>query len=122
MRTTNEMIEVMKAYSEGKTIECKASDCDYWVEVDNIHWNWDSFDYRVKPEPKYVPYASVSEIDRSKWVKDNDGSSGVLYMIDSIDVDCKEVHLAAMGWVGLCGLFNDFVYEDGTPCGKLVEE
>lgn len=122
-KSIDEMIKVMQAYREGKTIEFITPGInDEWEENKNPLWNWDNFDYRVKPEPRCVPYDSVFEVDRSKWVKDKDDSRDVLYMIDSIDVDYKEVHLAAIGWIGLCGLFNDFVYEDGTPCGKLVEE
>lgn len=48
--TTEEKMEVMKAYIEGKTIQCKRVDYnDDWYDC-NPAWDWPTFEYRVKPE------------------------------------------------------------------------
>lgn len=47
--TTEEKMEVMKAFIEGKTIQCKRVDCNDWYDC-NPAWDWPTFEYRVKPE------------------------------------------------------------------------
>lgn len=51
MKTTAEMIEVMQAFEDGKTIECLPEHSKQWVDVRSVCWNWSRFDYRIKPEP-----------------------------------------------------------------------
>lgn len=50
MKTTVEMIEVMKAFSEGQEIE--VFNYSYpdsgWKPTKNPSWSWNSFDYRIK--------------------------------------------------------------------------
>lgn len=48
----DEQIAVMKAYSEGKTIQSRVKDRfgDEWTDVPDPHWNFGEWDYRVKPE------------------------------------------------------------------------
>lgn len=117
--TTQEMIEVMQAYEDGKEIEFKWKGKDIWRGIEHPAWYWNGCDYRIKPEPKYGPYDSVTEIDRDKWVKGK--ASGVLYRIILLDPDDNSVQLS-YGLVSLQEFFTDYTYEDGTPCGKLVEE
>lgn len=52
-QSTDEMIEVMNAYTEGKKIECRFKDIenDEWTEITFPRWNWDVYDYRIKLEP-----------------------------------------------------------------------
>lgn len=47
--TIDEMIAVMQAYKDGKTIEYFY--CGEWVVMMEPSWNWHNFTYRVKPEP-----------------------------------------------------------------------
>lgn len=122
MKSIDEMCAVMQAYKEGKTIEyrCGSFD-DEWAEIDDIHWDWNGFDYRIKPEPKYVPYDSVFEVDRSKWVREKVFPSK-LKAITMIDTSNNRVFITATGWLILGEFFEYYEYEDGTPCGKLVSE
>ena len=58
-KSLDEMIAVMQAARDGKRIEClylRRSDSE-WIHV-QAHplWNWEMFDYRVKPEPKLRPW------------------------------------------------------------------
>jgi len=55
--TIEEKLEVMKAYLEGKTIQFKnrkKEDDDSWENA-NPTWDWDLFDYRIKPEESDEP-------------------------------------------------------------------
>lgn len=123
MKTIDEMCAVMQAFKDGKKIECKFSrlDGDTWDETVKPHWNWEQLDYRVKPEPKYVPYDSVNEVDRSKWVKRKDIPS-VLRAIIMMDTIKDAVYITRFDWVTLKEFFENYEYEDDTPCGKLVSE
>lgn len=123
MKSIDEMCAVMQAYKEGKTIEFKDNRTveNEWKICVNPTWNWNYFDYRVKPEPKYVPYDSVSEIDRNKWVRKKDVPN-VLRAITMINIATNEVHIAGYCWNTIEGSFEMFEYEDGTPFGKLVKE
>lgn len=56
--TTEEMIEVMKAYTEGKKIQCKEVYGKSW-HICTPAWDWRNFDYRIKPESHYRPYKDM---------------------------------------------------------------
>lgn len=53
MMTTAEKIKVMQAYEDGKQIQKVTRGEEDWKDWDvswEPTWNWDTFDYRVKPE------------------------------------------------------------------------
>lgn len=74
----------------------------------------------ITPEPKYVPYNSVNEIDKDKWIKCKLNSE--LYRIIGLDPNGKLCVCLYFGWVTLRELFENYTYEDGTPFGKKVGE
>lgn len=47
---TDEMIEVMQAHARGEAIEVSAKGADDWSEIKYPLWDWNSFEYRVKPK------------------------------------------------------------------------
>ena len=52
MKTIHEMIEVMQAAERGEQIQYKRSGHG-WRECESEPaWDWRSFDYRVKPQPR----------------------------------------------------------------------
>lgn len=50
---TRGFIAIMQAYVDGETIECRHGQGDEWetLEQDFPVWDFEDFDYRVKPEP-----------------------------------------------------------------------
>lgn len=54
MKTVQEQIAVMRAWTEGKPIEIKKYDHTFWSKVSEPAWNWADYDYRVKSEPKVI--------------------------------------------------------------------
>lgn len=116
--TTKEMITVMQAYDDGKKIERCHNNEHIWRQVEHPTWDWSDFSYRVKPEPKYMPYDDISEVEKDKWVLNKNNK--VLYRIIAIDSKDSTVQLA-IGWFNLKELFEYYTYEDGTPCGKWVK-
>ena len=49
---TDEMIEVMQAYTQGEAIEVSDKGADDWSEIKHPLWDWANFEYRVKPAKK----------------------------------------------------------------------
>ena len=131
-KTTAEMIEVMKAYEEGKKIEHKSKDGDKWFEVSAPSWNWRDYDYRVKEEPKYRPYVDTEEMindfcERFGVKRTNFGEPFIWIMhktckrlIISYDVNsvyvqyCSEIENITMQ-----ELLDNFTYLDGSICGVI---
>jgi len=53
--TTKEKIEIMQAYTRGEEIEMRLAYCEEyeWAFAGLPVWNWEKFEYRIKPkEPK----------------------------------------------------------------------
>lgn len=50
--THDEMIEVIQAHKEGRTIQARHRKKHPWGDVPNPSWNFFEVQYRVKPEPK----------------------------------------------------------------------
>ena len=63
-----EFYPILQAYAEGRAIECRTKpsiikDPDIpndWTEMKEIEY-WDNLEYRIKPEPKYRPFANAEE-------------------------------------------------------------
>ena len=92
-----EFYPILQAYSEGRVIECrtkpstiKGSDIpNDWTEMKEIEC-WNNTEYRIKPEPKYRPFADAEECWQEMqkhqpfgWVKLKDTESGY-YMLKGI--------------------------------------
>ena len=56
--THDEMISVIQAHKEGKTIEYirKNLSNPVYEITENPCWNFTTYDYKVKPEDKYSPF------------------------------------------------------------------
>lgn len=64
-----EFYPILKAYAEGRTIECRTKpstlskawqDINEWTEMKEIEY-WHNVEYRIKPESKYRPFANAEE-------------------------------------------------------------
>lgn len=110
---TAECIKVMQAYLDGKQIEFK--DCmGRWCEVNNPLWNWDNErDYRIKPEPKYRPFANAEECWQEMqkhqpfgWVKTDEGYEQIWHVNKGDDFNAT---------------LKTSTFADGTPFGIKEE-
>lgn len=113
---TKKAIEVMQGYVDGKQIESRSSPKISWGPCENPIWNFVTRDYRIKPEPKVVPWTletcPVGELVISKF-----GSARYVILAAHIDGTCK----VATGWISFETMLKDFTLEDGSPCGTPVE-
>lgn len=81
-----ELLPIMQAFVEGKTIEFRTNSISKWIETttpkfDLLH------EYRIKPEPKYRPFANIKEcweeMQKHKpfgWIKDIIGNHNVIHI------------------------------------------
>ena len=123
-----EFYPFLQAFAEGRVIECrtkpstiKGSDVpNDWTEMKEIEF-WNNTEYRVKPEPKYRPFANTEECwaEMQKhqpvgFMKFKDTESGY-YMLTGISIGVG---------VGINDslfsydrVFDDYTFADGTPFG-----
>lgn len=112
-----ELLPIIKAFVEGKTIQYKNKVNPEWEETDCPIWAKES-KYRIKPEPKYRPFNNQKECwdEMHKhsdfgWVRSTMSDS--LYLIESIsdEINCNRAvasYNVAFEW---------FKFADGTPFG-----
>ena len=138
MKTTKEMIEVMQAYERGEQIEFIYEGIE-WCNASNPAWDWNHFDYRVKPKTKYVPFDTAEEFLAAQR-KHGEGLISIgnsaptddILLFKAIDISIKldgsVYEHRENKWGNYCeylgnlkDLFVKYKMADSTPCGKEVE-
>lgn len=73
-----ELLPIIQAFAEGKTVEYKIE--KEWVQTNVPTFNPYLWEYRIKPEPKYRPFANEEECWQEMlkhqpfgWVKTDEG-------------------------------------------------
>ncbi len=129
-----EFYPILQAYAEGRVLECRTkpsfiegSDVpNDWTEMKEIEF-WSNIEYRIKPEPKYRPFANAEEcwVEMCKhkpfgWIKCEEGYFNIVYVDDDYaglaDPDGSSISLASKN------SYQDNTFADGTPFGMKVEE
>lgn len=130
---TEEKIEVMQAYLNGKKIQVKGKRDDTWEDYNHKSepdWDWFRCDYRIKPELKLRPYKDFMEMAKDAVKHGVDGDT---FMIEDKNKKCiGTVSLVPDGvvkyyysdledeFISFAELAEKYTWLDGTPCG--VEE
>lgn len=123
-----ELIPIIQAFLEGRTIECRTKSWELnkgwryetdWKETQQLVFR-DTFEYRIKPKPKYRPFKDAEECwdEMQKhqpfgWIKDKDGDKT---FIGSINSD-NSIFTCSSGILFLKEIFEDFTFIDGIPFG-----
>ena len=129
--SAKELLPLIKAFAEGKTIEVLNSK-EEWIESDNPYFDLPCNLYRIKKEPKYRPFKNQEECWQEMlkhqpfgWVKSK--KSGSHFSIGSVlwdkEFDDVFVTFACDGMLGRSSksMFEDFTFVDGTPFGIKEE-
>ena len=119
-----QLLPIIQAFAEGKTIEQKCAES--WVEVDkDCDFHFPANYYRIKPESKYRPFANAEECWQEMqkhqpfgWVKDKDGDKTFIGGINSDNT----IFMCNSEIFYLKDAFEDFTFIDGTPFGIKKEE
>ena len=130
------LLPIIQAFAEGKVIECRTKpsalsrswqDMNDWVEMKEIEF-WNNIEYRVKPEPRYLPFKDVKECwnEMQKhqpigWVKSKEATEDVYFTITGLTNTCGFM-LNSPGGRSFSGLYDYYTFTDGTPFGILEEE
>ena len=128
MKTIKEMIEVMQAYDRGEQIEVHHSYIhkDYWVACGTPAWDWDNFDYRVKPKKSYVPFDTAEEFltayrKHGEFIENKESGEKMNAYVDKNGIVILSTALnCTYTFESLGTLFRYCKFSDGTPCGKEV--
>ena len=123
-----ELLPIIQAYAEGKAIEsrCIKGDTSLWYDDEDPIFDND-LEYRIKPEPKYRPFADAEECWKEMqkhqpfgWVKDK--KDGHYALITSFLTNEKEVYMDDISGLSLYTSINYYTFADGTPFGIKVDE
>ena len=120
------LLPIIKAFAEGKEIEsrCIKGDKSLWYDDEDPSFD-DDFEYRIKTEQKYRPFANAEEcwVEMCKhhpfgWVKTKQGTHRLIVLIDEERLMAGAQNIE---W-SYRTLFNEkFTFVDGTPFGVKVE-
>ena len=116
------LLPIIQAFAEGKTIEFRNS-LGVWIDCDGIMFNWPPKDYRIKPEPKYRPFANAEECWQEMqkhqpfgWIKDKeDGHYTLVTAINKNEFDQISLN-GNTGWL-FSSISKFYTFADGTPFG-----
>ena len=114
-----ELLPIIQAFAEGKTIQQAGG--RGWFDVDSI--NFDLCKYRIKPEPKYRPFANAEECwhEMQKhqpfgWIKASHGQFHIT------GIKNNEINFGVNeNWQGYNYIFDSYTFADGTPFGIKEE-
>ena len=121
------MLPILVAFAEGKTIQSRfiKGDKSLWYDDEDPSFD-DDFEYRIKPESEYRPFANVEECwtEMKKhqpfgWVRDK--KDGYYVLITAVDNGDYMSLSGNSGW-SFYSLMKDYTFADGTHFGVKVEE
>lgn len=126
MKTLREKIEVMEAYERGERIEVKVRNGE-WHETKRPFWEWYSRDYRVKSKTKFVPFETAEEFLEAQRVHGTVLTDNEMKYYSSVDsegyVTFQDTYFEERPFKQTFEYACNYLkFEDGTPCGKEVEE
>ena len=118
-----EFFPIIKAFAEGKEIECRVE--DKWYKLLEICNETNPQDYRIKP--KYRPFKDTEEcFEEMKkhqpfgWIKDK------YHQYFNIITLCKSTATTfqydMVEYYNYQRLMNEYTFADGTPFGVKKEE
>lgn len=108
-----ELFPIIKAFSEGKVIQTSVKGRPWEDLSENIAF-YTNDKYRIKPEPKYRPFANAEECWQEMlkhqpfgWTKTDSGYEPIWHINDGDDFNAT---------------FKYSTFADGTPFGVKTEE
>ena len=122
-----QLLPIIQAFSEGKEIEgLYKGTKSPWFKIKDMDFN-KGIIFRIKPEPKYRPFANAEECWTEMlkhqpfgWVK-GDGCFYNIVSVDNIDVSMANVS-GDIVTLDFSEVMEDNTFADGTPFGVKIEE
>ena len=125
-----ELLPIMQAFAEGKTIEYRTQG-GAWKVANTPTWNSCLF-YRIKPEPKYRPFKTKEECwnEMQKhqpfgWIKSKDKGYFHLIGLVQFESEFEDVVITFATSENLArsshSIYENYIFADGTPFGIKEE-
>ena len=123
-----EFYPILQAYAEGRDIEYRTKGFNEdWKKVTQIPaLSFKSFEYRIKPEPKYRPFANTEECwnEMQKhqpfgWVRSKDDGSRALI---TLMISERDISINSISGLTMYELMEKYTFDDGAVFGILKEE
>ena len=125
------LLPMIQAFIEGKEIEYRSKgDNEKWREMNDMPGlsYVDAYEYRIKPEPKYRPFANAEECWQEMqkhqpfgWVKDNEKENYAFITVIRNDSKIGEISVGGNTYMNLSELMDNCTFADGTPFGIKEE-
>ena len=130
-----EFFPILKAYAEGKVIECRTKPSalegtdvpNDWTEMKEILF-WNNTEYRIKPEPKFRPFKDAEECWAEMlkhqpfgWIYDGGYHYSIVSITDvivNIINDIRDIIECLFSEM----IEEGYTFADGTPFGVKEEE
>lgn len=120
---TENLIKIMQAFLEGKTVEERVVFLNNrtagWVKHTGNDWNTTKYEYRIKPKPQYRPFKDKNECweEMQKhqpfgWVKLYDCYN----LITEVDIYNEKLFIDG-GYFDFKSAYKNITFADGTPFG-----
>jgi len=118
-KQARQLLPIIKAYAEGKTIQYSIRGLGKWVDVNVLQSvSFRLYEYRVKPGPEYRPFANAEECWQEMqkhqpfgWVMSKEG----YFNVKSLDCTAKNPSKYFLS------AFKIYTFTDGTPFGIKAE-
>lgn len=125
-----ELLPIMQAFAEGKTIEYRESG-GAWKVAHTPTWSSHLF-YRIKPEPRYRPFKTQEECWNEMlkhqpfgWVKSKDKDYFHLIGLVQFESEFEDVVITFATSENLArsshSIYENYIFADGTPFGIKEE-
>ena len=125
-----EMLPIMQAYAEGKTIQFL--DGGKWADVYESDFYKSPERYRIKPESKYRPFETKEECwnemqkhQQFGWLKSQKNGRfhciGEVYWSDKFETVCIVLSTSESLSRSSDSVFDGYTFADGTPFGIREE-
>lgn len=119
-----ELLPIIQAFAEGKAIQSRyINGSNIWLNDNNLSFG-DGVEYRIKPEPKYRPFANVEECWQE--MQKHNPFAWIKYKTDNVysfivKVDKDYVYLAVNEYWSFETLLKKYTFADDTPFGIKEE-
>lgn len=121
-----ELLPIMQAFAEGKSIQMRTKNRPWFDVLDDKLEIGKIFEYRIKPEPKYRPFKTKEECWQEMhkhpdfgWVKGN--ATGEYKQVICISGYKTElifnVFYGSPAYHSSKMMFSSYTFTDGTPFG-----
>ena len=122
-----DLLPIIQAFAEGKTIQYYSTHpTPHWEDIlsnERVDFSKNSSKYRIKPEPKYRPFANAEECWQEMlkhqpfgWVKASHGQ----FLITGLRKDGVAFGIND-NWQDYNYMFKSYTFADGTPFGIKEE-